>query len=241
MRKIITFFALILLCSGMAHAASACTDTDGGKNYGVKGTAKYAITQKEDICVISPSAEIQQDTSQYLKEYYCQDGTMKFEIVDCTREGFERCEYGKCVGGTAEAKLQGTNYTAPPTGPVCGNSIVEAGEECDPMNKICFDDYGNIGLCNAECKCEIKIRQDGTAAKPAAEENKTEVQIEKPVEKDVPAEDISEKYTEKETAPAEKQEKEEKITIEITEKQKEAKSPTGFFSKIWAWIAGLFS
>jgi len=234
MRKALIFLAIFLLSAGIVSAA--CTDSDGGENYAEKGETKI-ISGKEDICIISPSAEVRQDTSEYLKEYYCdKNDQIKYKIIECIREGFEKCEMGKCVGGEGEAKAKNENYTAPPPEPFCGDSIVDEGEECDPMNKICFDDEGNIGLCNENCMCEIKIKQDGSKADDTGEEDTgtnetTDVEIDTPTEKEAEPEPVVVKKEEPE---------QEKITVEITEKKKQEKAPKGLFSKIWAWITSWF-
>jgi hypothetical protein len=236
MKKAILFLVLFLLVAGTA--AAECKDTDGGRNYAEKGETKI-ISGKEDICIISPSAEVRQDTSAYLKEYYCDNNDqIKSEIIECSREGFEKCDMGKCVGGTAEAKAKDANYTAPKPEPYCGDSIVDPGEDCDPMNKICFDDEGNIGLCDENCRCEIKIKAGGSKAKTTNDTKDTEdtadVEIDTPTEKEAEQEQEPVVVKKEET-------EEEKITVEITEKQKEEKAAKGFFSKIWAWIASWFS
>ena len=233
MKIVFVLITVLLLFAGIA--AAECTDTDGGKNYAEKGDTKI-VSGKEDICIISPSAEVRQDTSPYLKEYYCKDDQIKSEIVECIREGFEKCEYGKCVGGEAEAEAKDTNYTAPPPEPECGNSIVDPGEECDPMNKMCFDDDGNIGLCNEYCQCEIKIKKDGSKAKSNDEEDTDTTNI----EIDTPTETDAEPVVVKDAKPEETEEDKE-ITVTIAEKPREEAKPRGFFSKIWAWMAGLFS
>ncbi len=45
-------------------------------------------------------------------------------------------------------------YTPPPP-PVCGNGIIEEGEECDGDNATCVDLYGSDWVCN-NCVCEEK-------------------------------------------------------------------------------------
>ena len=233
MRKTIMFLAIFLLLAGMV--AAECKDTDGGENYAEKGETKI-LSGKEDICVISPSAEVRQDTSPYLKEYYCdKDDQIKSKIIECEREGFTVCEYGECVGGTAGAKAADSNYTAPPPEPTCGDSIVDEGEDCDPVNKMCADDDGNIGLCDENCKCEIKIMRDGSkaASNDTDDTDTTDVVIDTPTETDTAPEPVVVKQ--------DKPEEDKEITVTIAEKPKDEAKPKGFFSKIWAWIAGLFS
>ena len=233
LQKTIIFLVLILLLAGIASAE--CIDTDGGKNYAEKGKTKI-VSGKEDICILSPSAEVRQDTSPYMKEYYCdKDDQIKSEIIECIREGFEKCEMGKCVGGEAEAKAKDENYTAPPPEPSCGNMIVDPGEECDPMNKMCFDEHGNIGLCDENCMCEVKIVLDGS--EETEEENETE---DAEIEEVEPVENEVEEQEEEEDAPSEEEEEKQEITVTIAEKHRKPE-PKGFFARMWAWISGLFN
>lgn len=244
MKRIVILATLFLLLSGIAYAA--CTDSDNGPNYAEKGYTKI-ISGKEDICIISASAEVRTDESQHLKEYFCDNNDqIDYDIIDCVREGFAGCEFGECVGGTAGAKAQDSNYTPPAPVPYCGDSIVDPGEDCDPMNKMCFDDDGNIGLCNAECLCEIKITKDGSKADSSdtvdssdssdnsdTQDDSANIEIDTPVEVD----------TAPEPAPvvvSGDDSKDNQITVTIAEKPKK-EEPKGFFSRIWAWIAGLFS
>lgn len=44
--------------------------------------------------------------------------------------------------------ISGCTSQQPPTQPICGNSIVESGEECD--NSAC----PAMQACSDECKCE---------------------------------------------------------------------------------------
>ena len=237
MKKIITIL-IFLMCTGIVSAA-ICTDTDGGENYAEKGETKYAISGKEDICVIGPNAEVRTDTSQYLKEYYCDtNDQMKFEIIDCKREGFEKCEEGVCVGGSSESSSG--NYTPPPPEPNCGNMVVDPGEDCDPMNKICFGEGGDIGLCNADCQCEIKLKADGSKTDETDTEDEEDQEIETSVDTDTLTENEEEPDEKPVVIDKKEPEEDKEITVTIAEKPKKEVSK-GFFAKIWAWIKGLFS
>ncbi len=235
MKRIFIFATMFLLLASIATAA--CTDSDNGPNYAEKGNTKI-ISGKEDICIISKSVEVRTDVSQYLKEYFCdKNDQIDFELVDCVREGFTGCEFGECVGGTAGAKAQDSNYIPPAPVPYCGDSIVDAGEDCDPMNKMCFDDDGNIGLCDANCKCEIKIRKEGsTTASDTTDTDDTDttnVVVDTPVEVDTTPKPLP-------VVTKDKSDEDKGITVTIADKSKPEAS-TGFFSRIWSWITGLFS
>ncbi|MCX6821703.1 MAG: thioredoxin family protein [Candidatus Aenigmarchaeota archaeon] len=96
-----------------------CTDSDGGKNYDVKGTAKYQWGEYTDYC----------SNERQITEYYCQDsgdgrGPVIWTIgaVDC-RYG---CKDGACL---------------PQPTPVCGNGICETEEEKANCPKDCIKCY----------------------------------------------------------------------------------------------------
>lgn len=85
-----------------------CTDTDGGIKYYNKGTTYYGNSSDNgtstDFC--------RNYNSSVLVEYYCENETnMNIEY---------QCPYG-CDNGACKNK----------TYPVCGNGIIEPGEECD--------------------------------------------------------------------------------------------------------------
>lgn len=238
---LIVFLVCFILLSGVAFADSLCTDNDDGRNYAHKSTTKYGITSEEDRCVLGPKADVRTETSMYLKEYFCAEDTRKSDIVDCSREGYERCYQGACVGGKKGASTSnGTNYTLPPELPQCGDKKVNSvGEQCDPPGKICYTETFDIGLCSAACKCDVKLKAEGgivnktenataNETQPAAnvtlpkEEPKTEVPAETP--KEEPKEEVTPEPTDIAAAPV-----------------KEEAKPKGFFAAIWHWIKGLFS
>ena len=233
MKRIFIFATMFLLLASIATAA--CTDSDNGPNYAEKGDTKI-ISGKEDICIISPSAEVRTDASPYLKEYFCdKDDQIVFEIVDCVREGFTGCEFGECFGGIAGAQAQDSNYTPPAPEPFCGDMVVDEGEDCDPKNKMCADDDGNIGLCDENCKCEIKIMRDGskTESNDTTDITTTDVVVDAPVEVDTTPKPLP-------VVTKDESDEDKGITVTIADRS-EPNAPTGFFSRIWSWIVGLFS
>ena len=241
----IVFLVCLILVSGFAYAESLCTDSDDGQNYAHKGATKYGITSEEDRCVLGPKADVRTETSLYLKEYFCADDTRKSDIVDCSREGYERCYQGACMGGKKGATANnGTNVTLPPNLPKCGDDKVNSlTEQCDPPGKICYTETFDIGICSATCQCDVKLKAEGgqinktagnattnataqTNATQPKEEPKTEVPAETP--KEEPKEEVTEE-------PKEEPKEEAAAPVKATAEQK------GFFSVIWAWIKGLFS
>jgi len=82
-----------------------CTDSDGGRNYYVRGTVKLT----EDLQFIDACID-----SETLQENYCElDGTLMMEDVDCGL-GY-RCEAGRCVPVIPEPpeELCGDNICQP--------------------------------------------------------------------------------------------------------------------------------
>jgi len=66
----------------------SCVDSDGGKNYFVKGSCEDSFDFLEDVCVIGGSK------GWFLKEVYCEEGRCVYFNYDC----LEGCDKGKCVG-----------------------------------------------------------------------------------------------------------------------------------------------
>lgn len=232
MKKIIAY-ALVFVFLVSFAAADLCKESDDGKDYAEQGYVKYGITKYEDLCVLSPDKDMRLEESQYLKEYYCDKDTdeRKHKIVDCSREGFDKCKNGRCVSDSSQ---QDSSQPATPvyTGLECGNKKVETGEDCDPPTKICYVG-SDIGLCSDTCKCEIKIRSGASS-----NDNQT-----KP---ETIVDDEPEEKTESETAI--KTTSEQKESVEDTDgisTQKDRlalpKEPKkGLFGRMWAWFAGWF-
>jgi hypothetical protein len=71
----------------LKESGTKCTDSDGGKDYSVKGSVSFGGTEHEDSCMFN------QD--KFLVEAYCENNFQKLETVECK----DRCENGKCVSG----------------------------------------------------------------------------------------------------------------------------------------------
>ena len=247
--KILTGILILLMITSIAFAGNdLCTDSDNGPKDGRKptddvlttrGSTKYGIQIKEDICVISENADVQTSESPYLKEYYCFDDTRQSEIFDCRDYGFEKCVDGVCVGtGTGTQNRTITRVT-----PDCGNKITEKdkGEECDPPGSVCLegDDYG---ICRDDCTCRWHSEQVAGEADEQEDEEEDEQQIT----------DIEE---DEETEEEQKEEKEEdkyplpEVTVpDVGEPKNFSQEPgikvtrgiSGFFKKLWNWFINLF-
>ncbi|MBD3361781.1 hypothetical protein GF358_03235 [Candidatus Woesearchaeota archaeon] len=239
MKKIIAYIVCILFLVSFV-SADLCTESDDGKDYVEAGYVKYGVIKYDDLCVLSPDADMRVEEGQYLKEYYCDDDKREHKIVDCVREGFEKCKAGRCV--SSSGNVSQSSQPAAPVGPVCGNKIVESGEDCDPPTKICYKG-SDIGLCSVNCKCEIKITADGSEPDEetdASDENDSEETV---IEKLDEETETVESESEKTTKTVEEDSVEDKDGIS-TEKNRLAlpKEPKkGIFRRIWNWFGNLFS
>lgn len=147
----ISFVIFLILLSGLVSAKDTCTDTDGGRNTNIQGTVTYIdkYGQKQEVtdcCVAggeSTSCVDYADTS-YVKEYYCSEGEMKYEIIECVREKSTEmpCKKGtgKCVPYSENPKaiigspITGKNYQV-------GETITFDASKSTPSGKLyyCWD------------------------------------------------------------------------------------------------------
>lgn len=122
---------------------ATCSDSDGGRNYGLRGTTTGqtftgGIHTINDGCIISDSIN-DSINNGWLRETYCDGNIANFDDYDCSAEG-KICQDGACV--------------IPPT-PTCGDGIInQESEECDDGNIFNNDDCNN--LCKLS-QCSVTI------------------------------------------------------------------------------------
>lgn len=254
LNKIVVFGMILVFLASFVSADSLCKESDNGKEYDKKGYVKYGVTQYDDLCVLKPDADMRLPESQYLKEYYCDTDTRMHKIVDCKKEGYEKCKDGACVSpSTTTTGNTTSNTTHAPVyvAPYCGDKKVGTGEECDPPDKICYKG-ADIGLCSTACKCVIKISgghvvsSNQTAAKPeitiqdASANNKSSATQVTTAKAEV-KEDVKEQTAVAKT-PAKSAKKEvtdpdgvstEKERLSLPKEQKK-----GLFKRMWSWLFG---
>ena len=127
MKYAITMAVFVLSVLMLANGASAwgywgsstCTDTDG-KDFFSQGTVTYRFRDYNDRCYGS-----------YVKEYFCSYNRLRTTYFRCP----DGCSGGACVDPTPQI--------------VCGNGIVEAGEQCDDGNTQNGD--GCSSTCQIQC------------------------------------------------------------------------------------------
>lgn len=223
--KFFSYAVFLLLIASFVCADDLCTESDDGKDYAEQGHVKYGVIKYEDLCVLSPDADMRVAEGKYLKEYYCTDDDKReHKIVDCTAEGFEKCKDGRCFSSLV---TNASKQVPVVVGPECGNKKVEANEDCDPPTKICFVG-ADIGLCSQSCRCEVKIHVD-TETKPAVV-NKTSEITSNQSKIALPVPEVAEKSAEdKDGISAGK----DRLALPKAPKK-------GIFSRIWSWFFGLF-
>ncbi len=73
-----------------------CIDSDNGNNPDVEGEIYNSVENYEDFCLVAGG------TFKYVEEYYCEDGLVKSETVECTN----RCSDGACRGELSECLIE---------------------------------------------------------------------------------------------------------------------------------------
>ena len=86
--------------NGVCTKVPKCTDSDGGKNYNVKGTVTYNGKTYTDQCIGSPTV---------LREYYCENNEVKYIDYSCPR-----CQDGACKLPTPDTIPPTSSTTLPP-------------------------------------------------------------------------------------------------------------------------------
>jgi hypothetical protein len=127
-----------------------CTDSDGGKNYYVKGAVTSSAGTTSDACV----AENLSNPTSILSEYYCENGVVKNELFTCPtgytcQDGACKLtvvptlpSYGKCSDGTT-CGWCGNQCTKITTGMDCPQVMPPSGATCTCVNNRCTIQYSS--------------------------------------------------------------------------------------------------
>jgi len=115
-----------------------CADTDGGQLQDIFGTVTVSTTRRGRT-----TAKTYQDTctNNKVKEFYCQGNNVKNKKITCALG----CNGGQCISPPLAV-------AAPPPAPqsVCGNGIIETGEQCDSNLVACT----TLGLQSGDSMCK---------------------------------------------------------------------------------------
>jgi len=124
--------------SGGGGITPTCTDSDGGKNYYVKGTVEgswegYENIEKEtDACCIDCENRISVEKAENLIEVFCNDkGYIDLEIYECPNG----CEDGACIEAENVTKELSIEITNPKDGETV-SGIVEIKAEAIGENEL---------------------------------------------------------------------------------------------------------
>jgi len=142
------------ICIGEAQQATKCTDSDGGRDYYVKGRTQVVggLATEDDFC-----------TGSVLTELYCVGNAMNPERVTCP----SGCSNGACIQGTTRTQpiaiAQPTTTSEVP--------VKKCGVNSFSVNNICTDvSTGNVHFRNAYFQCYDGIESyqgDSTSCKPS--------------------------------------------------------------------------
>jgi hypothetical protein len=141
-----------------------CTDSDGGKNYYVKGTVTYNGQTYTDSCTYCTGVAPYSVTCGAVVEYYCENGVMKQETHVC--ENGYTCQdgacqptvattippvvttipsYGKCTDGSI-CGWCGDKCTKITAGMDCPQVAPPPGTNCACINNTCVVQYSSSTL-----------------------------------------------------------------------------------------------
>jgi len=139
-----------------AATTTVCTDSDGGKNYILKGTTTKETNIVTDYCLA---------TGIKLVEYYCSAGRINSITYDCSKVG-KVCQNGACINPvcvTGETKpctvnngCSGTQTCVSGVWSSCTSSQNRCDQNCDGTADTCVS-----GSCFA-CQCIGSASRDCT-------------------------------------------------------------------------------
>ena len=188
MKKIILFYIVAILLASFAYAD--CYDSDDGpKNLntparylGSDGFVTEGNNTYYDSC-ITRKGGVEINDSNWIREYYCDNGRMDYEDYFCPDHHYVECltfnkaaacddyrgpaDYNETTTqtnttNTTNTTANTTSSTQPTnTTPVnCGDKKVELGEDCDPPGKNCYTPAFQEGICDFSCTCDSSMTRD---------------------------------------------------------------------------------
>jgi hypothetical protein len=255
--------ALLILTAVGVLADTPCNDEDSSPVGGGTiedyiedaDTVEYGLTDKTDECV-SGRDGYHKDPSSWVREYYCANvsGTIQrtHKDIDCVREGYTKCEAGRCTGKSGSGSSTTTPTPKPAEQPRCGDGKLqrERGEQCESPDDICYLN-DKIGICTRNdakgfggCQCKVYAGGSGTTDTPPAEttppaEPPPEPPAEEP-EEQPPAEEPEETNT---TAPEETPVAEEREPLPEYDESRGigvTRSITNGVKRFFRWIGSWF-
>lgn len=117
------------ICINETNQTSTCTDSDGGKNYSIKGGCNNGTSKLTDSCI----------NSTHLKEYSCSDNSCIFIKYKCPYG----CSNGVCVSQTCTPSKECVDkVTVLSKNSSCGDKYTFCPYGCS--NGSCLIDTGNV-------------------------------------------------------------------------------------------------
>jgi len=130
-----------------------CCDGKDGNGKPRANTAAGEIDNFADACSRSASSECG-GSGRYVG---CVGSTCYYPqcLNWCTQVLEHEKGYRNPTGSCNEYACNPVYKVCKPKGPVCGNTKVETGEDCDPSGSSCTKD-GQTGSCTSTCKCCVR-------------------------------------------------------------------------------------
>ncbi len=130
-------------CGSLCKIESTCSDSDGGNWPAVNGFVQYGMTKFSDSCV----------TPLLVKEHICLSTYQMASVL-------VSCAYGCANNSCLLAPLS-----------VCGNGVVEIGEQCDDSNAVAGD--GCSATCQTEQTIDLTVSKISYARLPSTDTTDT--------------------------------------------------------------------
>ena len=110
-------------------SSQSCTDSDGGQDYFVGGTAKVQSTSETDYCL---EEETEGYPPGYLYETYCENNSVTHKIINCQEHGGLDCT--KTASGDACREEPTTTSSSSSSVSVGGSSTSGSGSSGTGLN-----------------------------------------------------------------------------------------------------------
>ena len=127
-KYVVIIYLIIINILSINFVIAECTDSDGGKDYYIKGFVTgedekgYSYNNQAEACLNAPSATGDEVfASDYLGEFYCEDNLVKGDIYICPNG----CQNGVCISESdmQAQEVEDFNYGLKVISPKAGQTL----------------------------------------------------------------------------------------------------------------------